>query len=71
MKIILLHAEGLFSAADTYSKSNAMLEIIIMLLVAFVLGYLLRFFIGKNKMENSDHLKVLKKQEDEHKVGKS
>ncbi len=46
---------GLFSAADSYGKGTATLEIIIMLLVAFILGYLLRKFLSpENKgVENN------------------
>jgi len=40
---------GLFSTADSYGKSDAALEIIIMLLVAFILGYLFRYFWEKSK----------------------
>jgi len=40
---------GLFSAAESYGKGTATLEIIIMLLVAFILGYLLRYFLDKSK----------------------
>lgn len=40
---------GLFSTSESYGKSDAVLEIILMLLVAFILGYLLRYFIGKSK----------------------
>ncbi len=39
---------GLFSAADSYGKGTATTEIIIMLLVAFILGYLLRYFLSKD-----------------------
>ena len=40
---------GLFSAAESYGKATATVEIIIMLLVAFILGYLLRYFLEKSK----------------------
>ncbi len=40
---------GLFSAADSYGKGTATVEIIVMLLVAFILGYLLRMFLSKDK----------------------
>ncbi len=40
---------GLFSAADSYGKETATTEIIVMLLVAFILGYLLRMFLSKDK----------------------
>jgi len=39
---------GLFSAADSYGKGTATVEIIVMLLVAFILGYLLRMFLSKD-----------------------
>ncbi len=37
---------GLFSTAESYGKETAAFEIILMLLVAFILGYLLRYFLG-------------------------
>lgn len=40
---------GLFSTSESYGKSDAIFEIILMLLVAFILGYLLRYFISKPK----------------------
>ncbi len=40
---------GLFSAAESYGKSNAAFEIILMLLVSFVLGYLFHYFLSKNR----------------------
>ncbi|NPA46456.1 MAG: hypothetical protein GXO24_04485 [Chlorobi bacterium] len=40
---------GLFSAAESYGKTTATVEIIIMLLVAFILGYMLRYFLEKSK----------------------
>jgi len=40
---------GLFSAADSYGKGTATAEIIIMLLVAFILGYLLRYFLSDTR----------------------
>jgi len=43
-----LLVSGLFSTADSYGKGNAIFEIILMLLVAFILGYLLRYFLSKN-----------------------
>ncbi len=55
---------GLFSAADSYGKDTAIFEIILMLLVAFILGYLLRYLLGgkstddvnwKVKYEDLDH----------------
>ncbi len=47
---------GLFSTSESYGKSDAMLEIILMLLVAFILGYLLRYFLsGKTKTESPDN----------------
>ncbi len=39
---------GLFSASESYGKSDAVFEIILMLLVAFILGYLLRYFLSKS-----------------------
>jgi len=42
---------GLFSTAESYGRSSAALEIIIMLLVAFILGYLLRYFLGNSRVE--------------------
>ncbi len=38
---------GLFSTAESYGKETATFEIILMLLVAFLLGYLLRYLLGK------------------------
>jgi predicted flap endonuclease-1-like 5' DNA nuclease len=46
-----LLVSGLFSTADSYGKGDAIFEIILMLLVAFILGYLLRYFISKNGNE--------------------
>ncbi len=43
-----LLVSGLFSAADSYGKGTATFEIILMLLIAFILGYLLRYFLSKN-----------------------
>ncbi len=43
MYLILL---GIFSSAPSYSSGDATAEIIIMLLVAFILGYLLRMFLS-------------------------
>jgi len=48
-----LLVSGLFSTADSYGRSNAMIEIILMLLVAFILGYLLRYFIQKSGTDNN------------------
>lgn len=48
MKTINLDIQGLFAAADSYGKGTATWEIIIMLLGAFVLGYLLRMLIKRN-----------------------
>jgi predicted flap endonuclease-1-like 5' DNA nuclease len=45
---------GLFSTAESYGKGTAMTEIIIMLLVAFILGYLLRYFLSKDKQDETD-----------------
>jgi len=42
---------GLFSTAESYGRTSAALEIIIMLLVAFLLGYLFRYFLGNSKVE--------------------
>ena len=50
---------GLFSTADSYGKSDAILEIVLMLLVAFILGYLLRYLIEspeKDSSKNCDEL---------------
>ena len=44
---------GLFSTSETYGKSDAILEIVLMLLVAFILGYLLRYLIESPKKDNS------------------
>jgi len=44
---------GLFSTADSYGKGTAAFEIIVMLLVAFILGYLLRYFLSKGQNEKS------------------
>jgi predicted flap endonuclease-1-like 5' DNA nuclease len=44
---------GLFSTAESYGKGTAMTEIIIMLLVAFILGYLLRYFLSKGKQDET------------------
>jgi len=41
---------GLFSAAESYGKTTAVVEIIVMLLVAFLLGYLFRHFLGHAKL---------------------
>jgi len=46
-----LLVSGLFSTADSYGKGDAIFEIILMLLVAFILGYLLRYFLSKNSNE--------------------
>jgi len=46
---------GLFSAADSYGKGTATMEIIIMLLVAFILGYLLRYFLSDNQHDEVDY----------------
>ncbi len=43
----LLTVSGLFSAADSYGAKDAAFEIILMLLVAFVLGYLLHWLISR------------------------
>jgi len=48
---------GLFSAADSYGKGTATAEIIIMLLVAFILGYLLRYFLSDNQNDKIDDKK--------------
>ncbi len=48
-----LLVSGLFSAADSYGKGTATFEIILMLLVAFILGYLLRYFLSKNNENES------------------
>lgn len=48
---------GLFSAADSYGKGDAIFEIILMLLVAFILGYLLRYFLSKNRYADYEDLK--------------
>ena len=37
---------GIFSSAPSYSSGDATIEIIIMLLIAFILGYLLRRFLS-------------------------
>ena len=46
---------GLFSTADSYGKSDAILEIVLMLLVAFILGYLLRYLIESPKKDTSNN----------------
>jgi len=46
---------GLFSTSESYGKSDAVLEIILMLLVAFILGYLLRYFISKSKASQNNN----------------
>jgi predicted flap endonuclease-1-like 5' DNA nuclease len=48
----MIHPYGIFSAAESYGKSDATLEIVIMLLVAFILGYLLRYFLAKTSSDN-------------------
>ncbi len=57
---------GLFSAADSYGKGTATVEIIVMLLVAFILGYLLRKFLSGDKVQEGnlweDKYKQLEKQ---------
>jgi predicted flap endonuclease-1-like 5' DNA nuclease len=54
-----LLVSGLFSTADSYGKGDAMLEIILMLLVAFILGYLFRYFLSKNgEVQQSDYDEV-------------
>jgi len=50
--MIHLYTCGLFSAAESYGKSTAVVEILLMLFVAFVLGYLLRYFLDKPKFKN-------------------
>ena len=45
---------GLFSTSESYGKSDAVLEIILMLLVAFILGYLLRYFISRSKVSKDN-----------------
>jgi predicted flap endonuclease-1-like 5' DNA nuclease len=52
MNILLV--SGLFSAAESYGKGTAMTEIIIMLLVAFILGYLLRYLLSKDNDDKGD-----------------
>ncbi len=54
MNIMQILVSGLFSAADSYGKGTATFEIIVMLLVAFILGYLLRRFISGDKAEYND-----------------
>ncbi len=46
---------GLFSTSDSYGKSDAIFEIVLMLLVAFILGYLLRYFIGKSRKQKPEN----------------
>ena len=48
---------GLFSAAESYGKGTATFEIILMLLVAFILGYLLRYFLGSKSSGNDWEVK--------------
>jgi len=48
MNILLV--SGLFSTAESYGRGTATAEIIIMLLVSFILGYLLRYFLSKGKI---------------------
>jgi len=45
---------GLFSTADSYGSGTAIFEILLMLLVAFILGYLLRLFLSGNS-ESGDY----------------
>jgi len=61
MNILLV--SGLFSAAESYGKGTATAEIIIMLLVAFILGYLLRYFLSGSK-DTRDYDALLKKYQD-------
>ncbi len=51
---------GLFSTAESYGKSDAVLEILIMLLVAFILGYLFRYFLGGKSKTDDYKEKYLK-----------
>jgi len=57
---------GLFSAADSYGKGTATFEIILMLLVAFILGYLLKKFLSTEQTDKGnvweDKYKQLEKQ---------
>ena len=66
MNILVILVCGLFSTAESYGKSTAVLEIIIMLLVAFILGYLLRYFLSKDKIADlKDRCNTLEAQLDE------
>lgn len=51
--MLLLDIKGLVSASDSYSSENATIEILLMLLVAFILGWLLRHFTSKDT-DNGD-----------------
>ncbi len=51
---------GLFSTAESYGKSDAILEILIMLLVAFILGYLFRYLLTKKSISDEYKEKYLK-----------
>ncbi len=66
MNIMQILVSGLFSAADSYGKGTATIEIIVMLLVAFILGYLLRKFLSSDKVQEGniweDKYKQLEKQ---------
>jgi predicted flap endonuclease-1-like 5' DNA nuclease len=66
MNIMQILVSGLFSAADSYGKGTATAEIIIMLLVAFILGYLLKKYLsrGTNNEGNiwEDKYKKLERQ---------
>lgn len=70
-----LLVSGLFSTADSYGSGTATFEILFMLLVAFILGYLLRLFLNKSKDDGQYKLKyddlyhkyeLLKNQNDIH-----
>ena len=61
MNILLV--SGLFSTAESYGRGTATTEIIIMLLGAFILGYLLRYFLSRPKInELETRINLLEKE---------
>jgi len=54
MNIMQILVSGLFSAADSYGKGTATFEIILMLMVSFILGYLLRKFLSGNQEDEGN-----------------
>ena len=61
MNIMNILVSGLFSAADSYGKGTATAEIIIMLLVAFILGYLLRYFLSDDSSDKLEYEELYQK----------